>query len=353
MRVPGPRQVFNSKIIAIRFPSIGGLAYIRAKWTWIGNRASPSPVARIEDLPGSWGTTFNIFDFKAVEDADAKKDPKVAAASIVNPVTDLMLQRYKMWQQYPNAVRNEAKSTPGGHFLVLDTANWTLIYANHTTSRVSRVMTREAALAEFRGLVGSPGYENLDPTKMGVAVTTNTGGDFTEAELEAIVASGLWTAHYEDFPGTTFYTRNEGADAMINLRKLFVDQPKVNGKKQTKISFKVFLPTYDKGTSGNAAGQLWTLQGAVYKSTVTKPTPQDDERLNYSPVVDRAVSDGTGYTYDMQLPTWKGWPQAEVIAPSGWTDGAYVLVTITYGVLKVPPKIEMEFVGDAVVGPIG
>lgn len=359
---PGPQQRPPSTITKISFPSLGGLVFLRVTSFWLGNKIAPQPVARVEGLP--W-QPWNIFEDRQLEDEDAKKDAKVAAEPIRNPVTALMLRRYKYWPPRPNQKLNGTQTSPSFHIFVLDKASWNLVYAGHITSRQTAPMTRDEALAQFKGLIGSTGYEGLDPDKMGVGVFTNTFGEYTQSELEAIVAGGYgWTAHYEDTPGVTTTTHQEAALLLINLAKLHADLPKgINGKKPAQIVFKIFPQTYDPGTPGNRYEQQWKVEGVAYKSTITKTKdgsldPQPDERLDYSPIaadIATPISGTSDYTHELNLPQWKTPTWFDASADSGgiWGAGAYAEVTITFGAAKKASKIEMQFVGAGTPPPIG
>lgn len=342
-KTPGPQQRFPSRIVRISFPAIGGLVYFRVQQRWTGSVAPLPAYALVEGLP--W-QSFNMFSVVGGE-ADSEGTPK-ETVPISDPVTDKMLTKYLYWAHHTEKNEQSSQTSPSTPFLVVDTANWTLVYDGHVTHRQTPVMTREAALAQFKGLVGSTGYEGLDPDKMGVGLYDNVGNDIItnppDSTFWANVTYNHWTYHYEDLPGSASYRRTDTASIVLNLAKLFRDVPNLpNGKKPAFIDFTiqpVIVPTYPSGTGG--AAQFW-LQAGAYKPTVTKPPdgPKPGERNSF-PVHNELVPTGFGNDTDFDVPSWEfPDPAADIDDEQSWTPGQKAQVRITFGVGKVLPKVEI------------
>jgi len=354
-RGPGPQQVFNQKIIRISFPTVGGLVLFRVAQRYDGDTpATPAPVASVVGLP--WGT-FDMFAVAGQNQIDPEGTP-TDQVPIANPVTDDMLTKYLYWAHWPKARGVKSQTLPGFEIVVVDLAQWTLIYNHHTTSRLSSIMSREAALAQFRGLVGSTGYEGLDPDLMGVALTNNLGQDFatTEALIEYANAAG-WTYHVETAPGASVNTVDDVAIVIINLAKLFRDVPNVNGKKPPSITFTINPPV--RTFADGVGGLNWSISASAWiPKLLNPPKPNDpvaDSRRIDFPVEDIQVPISGipgAFNTDYHMPTFTHPDEFADVALIGLNRNEVVPVTctITFGAGNVAPEVELsaEFGGGEV-----
>lgn len=344
---PGPRQRFPSNIIRIAFAAGGGLVYFHWSWQSVsGTPTIPAAVDPLFDFADSFVNTDNLHLVSdspvarlvvPMSDAEAKKDVPVR-----EPVTVSMLPHYSMWtpeNAKPVYRKNESKSTPGGDIYFIDTASWVLVYAAHITSRESRVMSREAALAEFIGLIGSTGYEDLDATKMGVTLPQYFDGvgfrdipNFPDPIAVSIFASAGWTWHSEPGTGSTTTNSEGAANLTLNLAQLRAMTQKLHQKDKTLV-FNIKVPKDPMITSFELAAQTITL----------KDGPRFDKKTQtYSFPVDAKLK-----------PTWPEWEaeKVSVTALSGVGDHT-IKVTITYAGRDskgkdTPSKIELEIDADA------
>lgn len=332
----GPAQRFNSNIIKISFPSIGGLIWFRVAQRWEGDVVGPAAKALVEGLP--WDD-FDMFSGLHGEDPDGTPEESVPVG---NPVTDKMISKY-LWWSHRTPVHNDGSVTlPSIETYVIDTANYIEIYNHTVTNRLYPVAPRDVALAYFKGPGLLPGQ---DPDLVGVQL--GFGDDLTVPSplFFIFAAEAGWTYHIETSTGTA-HKSDDAANVIINLAKLFRDVPNdpVTGKKPAKVEFTITIPK--KATS---AGKLqWWIQAAAFKSKLTKPPegPKDDERRDY-PVHDRVVpisgipgATNTDYLY----PTFE-FDDEDKDESIGTGTEQKVFVTITFGVGKIGPKVEVELAG--------
>jgi hypothetical protein len=329
---PAPQQVFNSKIVRIQFPTVGGLVFFRVRQEWLGSKNAPNGTAFVSGLPRGWAQ-FNMFS------GTRERDPTVTGPEkgVFDPVTDNMLSQYRWWpHDAPVLISTIKPGSPPTTVIIIDTATWTLVYAHHITNRLLGVFTREHALDLFKSLANSnaPGYEGLDPNLMGVALVNNVGQDIPvpSAEFYADAAALGWAYHEETAPGTSVYYGDFTATWILNLSKLYKDAPKVNGKKPLTYTFRIDLPAKD-----DAGSTTWTLQASANTSRVSKPPKSDDGRRTF-PVHDV----GSGDDAQHLVPAWTPWPddKANFSVPEP-KAGSYVDVKITFGTPKTKPKVEI------------
>jgi hypothetical protein len=348
---PGPRQRFPSNIIRISFAAAGGLVYFHWSWKSVSGTATvPAAVDPLFDFVNSFVDTPNLH---LVSDSPVarlavpmSKDEEKRSVPVRNPVTISMLPHYSMWTP-ENAKtvyrKNESMSVPGGDLYFVDAANWVLVYNHHETSRETRVMSREAALAEFVGLIGSTGYEGLDASLMGVILPQYWDGfglrdipnfpDPLAFEIFAITPGWMW--HSEPGTGATT-TKSEGAaNLTLNLAQLRFMTQKSHQKDKTLV-FNIKIPKDKMIAAFEMSAQAITL----------KDGPRFDKKTQ---------------TYDFPVdaklnPTWPEWATEKVTVSGTSGVGDHTIkVTITYAGRDnkgkdTPPKIEMEI--DADVAPV-
>lgn len=361
---PGPRQRFPGNIIRITFPSIGGMIYFRVAQRFSGDIPAPTPTAQVEGLPWDAFNMFNVVGGKKDPDG-TPKDPE--SVSIDDPVTDHMLSKYLYWAQHPaKSLARVTNSTPPTDFFVIDTANWVLVYNHMITARQTTPMTKEAALAQFKSLVGSPGYEDLDPDLMGVGIFTNTGEEFTQDMLiEGAAINPGWSGHYETLPGSTVTETDNVASIIINTGKLFRDVPNGgDGKKPAFIDFTVRPPSNSLVPSGRGRLQWW-IQAEAFKDSITKPEDggpkySEGERRDF-PVRDTSSPVSgipSATTRNLDIPdvtrAWVDFPNdtSDIREKQGWSDSTVAKVRIVFGVGSVLPKVFISFedVGGGEIG---
>lgn len=350
MATPGPAQRVPANIIRISFPQIGGLVYLRASMRTEADPTPISPVALVKGLP--WDE-FDLFDVVGgVVDPEASDDLKAETVPIEDPVTDKMLQKYLYWAHRAVVTDRRTIVVPGFEIVVVDLAQWTLVYNHVIGFALSPIMSREAALAQFQSLAGSTGYESADPALMAVTLTNTLGVPFaTTSELIAFANAAGWTYHTETSGSTSVYNEDDVASVIINLAKLFRDVPNdpTTDAKPAEVEFTVDLPRFTLG-GGHGGIQFW-LTGSAWNPKPPKDPPDPSqpewERTTF-PVTERVVPiSGIPGAFNTDH-NWPTFPHpfnsidAEAKDLSVPSSQEVVAGTITFGAGNEPPFIELE-----------
>lgn len=335
----------------------GGLIYFRIAQRYESDKPKLDPLALVEGLP--WAS-FNAFDL-----VGGKKDPQgspLEDVDIEDPVTDQMLSKYLYWAQHEKRTVSRVTSTTPDHpFYIVDTANWTLVYDHHITSRITEIMSEDAALAQFRGLIGSPGYEGLDPDKMGVALINPTFQEISVNPPDAYFWGGVaagWAYHTEILPGNEVTTYDDVISIIFNLEKLQRDLAS-GGSLPKTVEFTITPPT----TIGEPKGRLtWWVQAQPFLAKISDPPdPGAGERRSF-PVEDKVTpvrgipgAYNTLFDNPSKPAGWLDFPfgGANVEEEEGWTTGTQAHVKITFGENGEKPEIEISFENDDDGGGIG
>lgn len=304
----GLQQQFNNIITKISFAG-GGLVVFAIKWNAgysddtppHGNLISPPAMPNIRfDFSDSNLDidTFNIMDqgkHNIVPDELDKKE-KDKQVPIKNPVTLDMMAHYAAWT--PEPVDTKTTTTPGKptETWIWDLASYQLVYAHHITSRITPPLSRDDALAQFKGLIGSTGYEGLDPELMGVIIEqvftfingvpifpehdpptppSQEGWDFYAA-----VQPNGWLGHLEDTPGTPGYGRLTFGYWIMNLGLIKKLLPKKDRGDVKTLKFKIKFPDDDQ------KGVAWEVRAAAVPFVVQKSFP-----IMTSPKADKGFLD--------------------------------------------------------------
>lgn len=345
---PGPQQRFNSNIIRISFPQIGGLVYLRAQIRSSSDIARITPVALVKGLP--WGD-FDLFDVVGGE-----RDPELSntdplfseSVPIVDPVSDKMIAKYIYWAHRPVVKVDNPDVIPGIDNIIIDTAQWTEIYNHVVTYRLSPVWTRDQALTHFKtdGLL--PGQ---DPDLVSVALTDTFGNLLTVPSplFYAMAAEAGWTYHTEPGTPTTIHNDDDVASVIINTGKLFRDVDNLpNGKKPTFIDFTIDLAFNPHGSGHGFVKEIVSGSGWVPKD----PDPTDPDgpfqpKRKTFPVTDRVlpVSGIPGkFTTDYNWPQfphpWFNDTASQQIESASGTQRHFDC-RITFGAGNLPPTIDI------------
>lgn len=300
----GLQQQFNNIITKISFAG-GGLVVFSFKWN-AGYLDETPPKGGLRTPPTTPFIEFNFDDstvdinnfdimsgdHKVVPDAlDKKERDKVVPIS--DPVTLNMLSHYAGWTPKPPEIKTA--TTPGVALetWIIDTANFQLVYAGHITSRLAGRVSRDQALAEFKGLIGSTGYEGLDPDKMGVIIEQipqfDSQGHFLgyfadppfppSAAGWAFWSQSGWTGHLDDTPGEPGYGKLAFGYWIMNLSLVKLLMEKKN-RTDKKFTFKVKLPAEAQ------LGVAWELRAQVVQFKDQRSFP-----ILTSPVQDKGFLD--------------------------------------------------------------
>lgn len=235
------------------------------------------------DIPG-----LSAFPILGSANADvnhlATGGDKVLGGEVANPITIKMLEKWAIWQRADPFEKLYAKTTPGFDTWIVDTASWQLVYNAHITSRSTAAMSKEAALNQFKGLIGSTGYEGLDPNLMGVLiaqqyVVTSAGVILIDPPYPPTpegyafwgsAASQGWSGHMEN-SGSTAGNGKEGAGIIFlnipKLKALLPDSIKSQktfevklrmGKNSKIVRFQIFAESHDTKKTSNKNFPLGT-----------------------------------------------------------------------------------------------
>lgn len=260
-----------------------------------------------------------------------------------------MLQKYLYWAQYTKATKDTTEALPGFEIVVLDLAEWALVYGNQRTSLTTGpfvLLSQQQALDYFKNSVQTMDPP-LDPNKVGVAPITYykypdpPGVNTPEKLIEQANEFG-WSYHVEFSPGSTAYTHDDAAIFVINMAKLFRDVPvdPQTGKKPPSIPF-----TIDLAKKGSAEGRLsWRVQASAWSTKISDPQ-QDWERRDF-PVEDRLVPiSGIPGKFNTDL----HWPLFPIFSSADIEDDDVSSTQVTavtgqlfFGVGKIPPSVSLE-----------
>lgn len=344
---PGPQQRFPSNIIRIAFAAAGGLVYFH--WEWKSESTTPTAPADVDplfDFANSFVDTPNV---RLVSDAPISrlavpmsKDEALRDVPVRDPVTVNMLPHYSMWtpeNARPVYRKVETKSTPGDDIYFVDTANWVLVYNHHITSRQTAVMSRDAALAQYIGLIGTTGYEDLDPTLMGVTLPEYYDGtqfreipNFPDPLAFTIFALNGWTYHTEPGTPSTLTTSEGSANLILNLAQLRIMTQKSHQKDKT-LEFNITIAKDKMIKSFQMEAQAVTL----------KDGPRFDKNTQtYSFPVDSKLK-----------PTWPEWfDESAFVQGLSGSSSHTINVKITYAGRDskgkdTPPMVELVIDAEA------
>jgi hypothetical protein len=341
---PGPQQRFPSNIIRIAFAAAGGLVYFHWDWKSVSDSSSPPADPNpLFDFANSVIQTPNLHMWTDSPVArlavPMSKDEAKRSVPVRNPVTVSMLPHYSMWtpENAPKYRIATTISSPAGDIYIIDKANWNLVYAAHITSKLIGPYSAAQALAIYQGLIGTTGYEDLDPTKMGVSLEQvfYNGAfqdlpPFPDPLTISVFASSGWQWHTE--PGTTkTQVKVDGtANLILNLAQLRVMMKKAN-QKDKKVTFNIVIPADKQIGSFKMEAQAFSL----------KDGPRfDKKKQTYDFPVDAT-----------NVPQWPEWAGEKVaVNANASTDSHTIKVTITFASRDkgkdTPPKVEMEMNGD-------
>lgn len=264
---------------------------------------------------------------KNLPDSILNANPSI---EVTQPLTLNTLKKFAIFSPATGIYDFSITTTIAGfNIVIVDTAQWTMTYNHHVTFHLSPVMTREAALNQFKGLVGSTGYEGLDPDLIGVALTDIFGNDLPVPSplFYAMAAGGGWTYHEEPSGTSSAYGRESAGGMIFNLG-LLKSFLKDNEKGATEWHFKV-----------NFARQR-DLQVMEFAAEAF----ETGERLSF-PVSDK------------KRPTWDSWGPPEsthefedesgfqINQPERQARTANVTITLGHRDAqgnRVPPDVEIE-----------